>query len=58
MEFGGSCKNSYSGTALQGLFGFIGSKEAKVELELIPDPLEETIAFLQDMFEAMNLKSP
>ncbi|MDD9270852.1 RNA-binding cell elongation regulator Jag/EloR [Paenibacillus sp. GCM10023248] len=39
----------------KGLFGFIGSKEAKVELELIPDPLEEAIAFLQDMFEAMKI---
>jgi spoIIIJ-associated protein len=39
----------------RGLFGFIGSKEAKVELELIPDPLEEAIAFLQDMFEAMKI---
>ncbi|OPH53574.1 DNA-binding protein [Paenibacillus ferrarius] len=39
----------------RGLFGFIGSKEAKVELELIPDPLEEAIAFLQDMFEAMQI---
>lgn len=39
----------------RGLFGFIGSKEAKVELELIPDPLEEAIAFLQDMFKAMQI---
>ncbi|RTE06687.1 RNA-binding cell elongation regulator Jag/EloR [Paenibacillus whitsoniae] len=39
----------------KGLFGLIGVKEAKVELELIPDPLEEAIAFLQDMFEAMHI---
>ncbi|WNR44587.1 RNA-binding cell elongation regulator Jag/EloR [Paenibacillus roseipurpureus] len=39
----------------KGLFGFIGSRVAKVELELIPDPLEEAIAFLQDMFEAMQI---
>jgi spoIIIJ-associated protein len=39
----------------RGLFGFIGTKEAKVELELIPDPLEEAIAFLQDMFAAMQI---
>ncbi|MGG1518970.1 RNA-binding cell elongation regulator Jag/EloR [Paenibacillus oryzisoli] len=39
----------------KGLFGLIGVKEAKVELELIPDPLEEALAFLQDMFEAMQI---
>jgi spoIIIJ-associated protein len=39
----------------KGLFGFIGSRVAKVELELIPDPLEEATAFLQDMFEAMQI---
>jgi spoIIIJ-associated protein len=39
----------------KGLFGLIGSKEAKVELELIPDPLEEAAVFLQNVFRAMNL---
>lgn len=38
----------------KGLFGLIGSKDAKVELELIPDPVEEGIAFLQEVFEAMD----
>ncbi|WP_409343674.1 RNA-binding cell elongation regulator Jag/EloR [Paenibacillus sp. MBLB4367] len=40
----------------KGLFGLIGSKEAKVELEVIPDPIEETITFLQDVFRTMDLK--
>lgn len=39
----------------RGLFGFIGSKEAKVELELIPDPVEEAVAFLKDLTQAMNI---
>jgi spoIIIJ-associated protein len=39
----------------KGLFGLIGTKEAKIELELIPDALEQTILFLNDIFLAMNL---
>jgi spoIIIJ-associated protein len=39
----------------RGLFGFIGSKAAKVELELIPDALEEAIRFLQDIFKTMHI---
>jgi spoIIIJ-associated protein len=39
----------------KGLFGLIGMKEAKIELELIPDALEQTILFLNDVFHAMNL---
>jgi spoIIIJ-associated protein len=39
----------------KGLFGLIGSKEAKVELEMIPDALEQTILFLKDVFIAMKL---
>ncbi|MFC5450642.1 RNA-binding cell elongation regulator Jag/EloR [Paenibacillus aestuarii] len=39
----------------RGLFGIFGSKEAKVELELIPDPLEEAILFLQDIFKTMQI---
>ncbi|MFD0698488.1 RNA-binding cell elongation regulator Jag/EloR [Paenibacillus sp. GCM10027628] len=39
----------------RGLFGFIGSKAAKVELELIPDALEEAILFLQDIFKTMQI---
>lgn len=39
----------------RGLFGFIGSKEAKVELELIPDPVEEAVNFLRDLTQAMNI---
>lgn len=39
----------------KGLFGFIGSKEGKVELELIPDALEEATLFLQDIFKTMQI---
>ncbi|PZE19087.1 RNA-binding cell elongation regulator Jag/EloR [Paenibacillus xerothermodurans] len=39
----------------KGLFGLIGVKEAKVELELLPDAEEEAINFLQDVFQTMNL---
>lgn len=39
----------------KGLFGLIGSKDAKVELEKIPDPLEEAERFLQDVCKAMKL---
>ncbi|NHN32276.1 RNA-binding cell elongation regulator Jag/EloR [Paenibacillus agricola] len=40
----------------RGLFGFIGTRDAKVELELIPDAVEETIYFLQDVFRTMRLE--
>lgn len=40
----------------KGLFGLFGVKEAKVELELIPDPMEEVHYFLQDVFRTMNLQ--
>lgn len=39
----------------KGLFGILGSKDALVELELIPDAIEETINFLQDVFKSMQL---
>jgi len=39
----------------KGLFGLIGSKGAKVELEVILDPIEETISFLQNVFRTMEL---
>lgn len=42
--------------AYKGLFGLFGSKDAKVELELIPDPIEEAEHFLQDVFGTMHLK--
>ncbi|MFD0871814.1 R3H domain [Chlamydia abortus] len=41
----------------RGLFGLIGAKDAKVELELIPDPIEEAVAFLKDIFRTMNLRT-
>lgn len=39
----------------KGLFGLIGTKEAKVELELVPDPLEEAEQFLQEVARTMGL---
>ncbi|REK72032.1 RNA-binding cell elongation regulator Jag/EloR [Paenibacillus paeoniae] len=39
----------------KGLFGLIGVKEAKVELELIPDALEEAEKFLLDVARTMGL---
>jgi len=41
--------------ASRGLFGLFGSKAAKVELEMIPDALEQTKLFLDDVFRAMKL---
>ncbi|MEF3305297.1 RNA-binding cell elongation regulator Jag/EloR [Paenibacillus sp. GYB003] len=40
----------------KGLFGLIGAKEAKVELELIPDALEEAVKFLEDVFRTMDIQ--
>lgn len=40
----------------KGLFGLFGGKDAKVELELIPDPIEEAISFLQDVFATMHVQ--
>ena len=42
--------------AAKGLFGLIGTKEAKVELEVIPDAVEEAVKFLQELFACMNQK--
>jgi len=39
----------------KGLFGLIGSKDAKVELELIPDPVEEAVAFLKQLLQVMDI---
>ena len=39
----------------KGLFGLIGAKEARVELELLPDAIEEAIVFLRDVSAAMGL---
>jgi spoIIIJ-associated protein len=39
----------------KGLFGLIRSKEAKVELELIPDALEEARLFLEEVCATMQL---
>src|SRR5690606_32023129 len=33
----------------KGLFGLIGSREAKVELTLIPDPVEEALSLLREV---------
>jgi spoIIIJ-associated protein len=39
----------------KGLFGFIGVKEAKVELELLTDAVEQAALFLKDLFISMNM---
>jgi len=39
----------------KGLFGLIGAKEAKVELELLPDGVEEAMKFLREVSGAMDL---
>lgn len=39
----------------KGLFGLIGAKDAKVELELTKSALEETIQFLSHIFQLMDL---
>jgi|SRR5690606_2556610 len=39
----------------KGFLGLIGSKDAKVELELIPDPKEEAEHFIRDVAHAMGL---
>jgi len=41
----------------KGLFGLIGSKDAKVELTLIPDPIEEAISLLREVTVAMDLEA-
>ncbi|WP_027093035.1 RNA-binding cell elongation regulator Jag/EloR [Cohnella thermotolerans] len=40
----------------KGLFGLIGAKEAKVELQVRPDGVEEAIEFLREVTGAMQLK--
>lgn len=39
----------------KGLFGLIGARDAKVELELLPDGVEEAIKFLNEVSAAMEL---
>lgn len=39
----------------KGFLGLIGSKSAKVELELIPDPVEEALDFLRDVLDAIGI---
>jgi len=41
--------------ASRGLLGLIGSKVAKVELEMMPDAIEETKLFLADVFRSMKM---
>jgi len=41
---------------VKGLFGLIGVREAKVELEKIPDPIEEAELFLAEVFQTMKLE--
>jgi spoIIIJ-associated protein len=42
---------------VKGLFGLIGSKDARVEIELVPDPIDEAIAFLRDVMDGMGLNA-
>lgn len=39
----------------KGLFGLLGAKEAKVELEVKPDAVEEAIRFIEEIASAMKL---
>jgi spoIIIJ-associated protein len=39
----------------KGLFGLIGAKDARVELEVLPDGTEEAVRFLREVTEAMQL---
>ena len=39
----------------KGLFGLIGAKDARVELELIPDAAEEAERFLREVAEAVRI---
>ncbi|WP_281883269.1 RNA-binding cell elongation regulator Jag/EloR [Paenibacillus sp. YYML68] len=39
----------------KGLFGLFGTRPAKVELELLPDAMEEAVAFLKDVLRTMEL---
>lgn len=39
----------------KGFLGLIGAKDAKIELEVLPDGIEEAIRFLQEVSEAMGL---
>ena len=41
--------------ASKGLFGLIGARDAKVELELLPDGVEEAMMFLREVSAAMEL---
>jgi spoIIIJ-associated protein len=41
----------------KGLFGLIGSKDARVEIELVPDPIDEAIVFLRDVMDGMGLNA-
>ncbi|WP_217596491.1 RNA-binding cell elongation regulator Jag/EloR [Cohnella sp. GbtcB17] len=38
----------------KGLFGLIGAKEARVQLELLPDGIDHAVAFLQEVTGAMH----
>jgi len=41
----------------KGLFGLIGVREAKVEVEYKPDPIEQGQAFLQEVLQTMGLQA-
>ncbi|MDF2921098.1 MAG: DNA-binding protein [Paenibacillaceae bacterium] len=43
--------------AAKGLFGLFGAKDAQVRLELIPDAVEEAVAFLDEVFSTMKVNA-
>jgi spoIIIJ-associated protein len=40
----------------KGLFGLIGGKVAKLEIEVLADPVGEALQFLQEVFDSMKLQ--
>lgn len=42
--------------ASKGLFGIFGSRDAKVELELLPEPVEEAMEFLREVCSKMGVQ--
>ncbi|WP_088104606.1 RNA-binding cell elongation regulator Jag/EloR [Halalkalibacter urbisdiaboli] len=41
----------------KGFLGFLGSKPAKIEAYVKPDPVEEALYFLEETLEKMNIKA-
>lgn len=41
----------------RGIFGFIGTKEAKVKITVVNDPVEKAESFLNELLSKMNIES-